>query len=101
MLVSIFYQASPHVLQSNLFDLATEIGLFDSPAGIGSNIPKVASTIIKKLRSDITRLIVNQLKTDIIGEKMVLPNMEDFPIPYFTEKHKDMGMYDSALEELN
>ena len=36
------------------------------------------------LKSDLTKVVVNKLKSDILGEKMVLPNMDDFPIPYFT-----------------
>jgi len=47
-------------------------------------MPKIATNIIKKLKADLTRVIVNKLKADIVGEKMVLPNMDDFPIPYFT-----------------
>jgi hypothetical protein len=39
---------------------------------------------VKKLRGDVTRVIVNKLKSDIIGDRMVLPHMDDFPIPYFT-----------------
>lgn len=61
----------------------TQIG---TGAGSGFNVPKMAGNIIKKLRQDITRIIVNKLKSDIIGEKMVLPNMDDFPLPYFTHR---------------
>eukprot|EP00011_Vannellida_sp_DIVA3-517-6-12_P007051 CAMPEP_0114625464 /NCGR_PEP_ID=MMETSP0168-20121206/11283_1 /TAXON_ID=95228 ORGANISM="Vannella sp., Strain DIVA3 517/6/12" /NCGR_SAMPLE_ID=MMETSP0168 /ASSEMBLY_ACC=CAM_ASM_000044 /LENGTH=702 /DNA_ID=CAMNT_0001836745 /DNA_START=195 /DNA_END=2301 /DNA_ORIENTATION=+ len=61
----------------------TQIG---TGAGTSFNVPKMAGNIIKKLRQDITRIIVNKLKSDIIGEKMVLPNMDDFPLPYFTHR---------------
>ena len=68
----------------------TEIAIIDSTS---ASIPKIANSIIKKLKADLTKVIVNKLKADILGEKMVLPNMDDFPLPYFThhegEDHED------------
>jgi len=72
-----------HTLPDTDIQAETEIALLDNPT-TALNMPKIATNIIKKLKADLTRVIVNKLKADIVGEKMVLPNMDDFPIPYFT-----------------
>jgi len=70
-----------HELPETDIQAETEIALLDSQVAA---IPRIATNIIKKLKGDLTRVIVNKLKADIVGEKMVLPNMDDFPIPYFS-----------------
>ena len=72
-----------HTLPETDISADTQIAILDSPAA-GVAIPRIANNIIKKLKSDLTKVVVNKLKADILGEKMVLPNMDDFPIPYFT-----------------
>jgi len=73
-----------HKLPETDIKADTIISLLDFQNSSQIGIPRIANSIIKKLKSDLTKVVVNKLKSDILGEKMVLPNMDDFPIPYFT-----------------
>ena len=91
--------------------LQTEIGVSSNIRAI-RNIPKIANTFVQKIRADITNMLANKIKvrtdelreeeffydadgssctctaitmhqSDLVNEKMVLPRMDDFPIPYW------------------
>lgn len=40
---------------------------------------------------DVTNLIVNKLQAHIINETMVLPNMDEWPMPYWPESYDPAG----------
>lgn len=45
---------------------------------------QMANNMMKK--TDLTNILVNKFKANIITETMVLPNMDEWPMPYWPEE---------------
>jgi hypothetical protein len=48
---------------------------------------QMANNLMKKL--DITNIIVNKFKANIINETLVLPNMDEWPMPFWPEQEEE------------
>lgn len=65
------------------FDIHAETSIASD--SILPNMVQMANSIMKKM--DVTNLIVNKLQAHIINETMVLPNMDEWPMPYWPESY--------------
>lgn len=65
------------------FDIHAETSIASD--SILPNMVQLANTIMKKM--DVTNLIVNKLQAHIINETMVLPNMDEWPMPFWPESY--------------
>jgi hypothetical protein len=58
---------------------------------------KLTAVLVQKM--DVTNLIVNKLQAHIINETMVLPNMDEWPMPYWPESYDPAGTrYDAPFQ---
>ena len=63
-----------------MFDFSeTKIGA----EAVMPSMVQMANNMMKK--TDLTNILVNKFKAYIITERMVLPNMDEWPMPYWPD----------------